>query len=221
VVARIVVAALLVVVGCGVRPLDPRMNPPPTGAAGQGAAPDPVPATDLAAALKELAGPDQLLIVGTNSGVVTPISTPGPFTAFVNDPETLVEAAAAARMPVCSVEFHALALGETVGDVITVPDALDTCLKEDLQDMLARLGSLQTSSTVVVIASNAAITVHSTNGGINFFYDTDIVRLLHAARKLYVPVCEVMPQALALPTPPAGQTPGLSVDEALASCGRS
>ena len=66
---------------------------------------------------------------------------------------------------------------------------------------------------------NTAITVHSTNNGINFFYDADIVRLLHAARMTYVPVCDVAPDTLALPTP-EGQTAGLSVQDALARCGR-
>jgi hypothetical protein len=42
--------------------------------------------------------------------------------------------------------------------------------------------------------------------------------MLHAARQLNVTACIVAPNALALPTFPSGQTPGLSIDEALASC---
>jgi hypothetical protein len=213
--------ALAGAVGCGARALDPGMDPMGTGGTGTSPPPDPVGATDLVSQLKAVAGPDQLLIVGTNQGAVTPISTRGPFTAFAADPESLTEAARVVGMPVCSIEMQALAVaGNSDATTMTVPDALDQCLKEDLQDMLARLGSLMTSSTVVVVAANTAITVHSTNGGINYFYNADIVGLLHAARKLYVPVCVVAPESLALPTP-EGQTPGLSVDEALASCGRS
>jgi len=70
--------------------------------------------------------------------------------------------------------------------------------------MLARLAGLKTASTVVIIAANTAVTVRSSNNGVNFFYDADIV----------------IPDSLALPTPPSGQTPGLSTDEALARCGR-
>jgi hypothetical protein len=219
--AAVLAAVLLLAGGCGARALDPGMNPT-TGTAGQGPPTTPFPATDIVAALKAVSGPDRLLIVGTNAGAVTSISTRGPFAAFLRDPETLTEAAATVGMPVCSIELQALALGETAIDasMLTVSDALDICLKEDLQDMLGRLGSLETTSTVVVVAANTAITVHSTNGGINYFYDADIVRLLHAARKLDVAACIVAPDSLALPSP-SGQTPGLSIDEALASCGRS
>ncbi|HMF44677.1 MAG TPA: hypothetical protein VKQ32_28575 [Polyangia bacterium] len=214
-------AALLLAVGCGARALDPGVNPPTTGTAGQGMQPDPGPMTDLIGALKALTGPDQLLVLGSNAGAVTSISTPGPFTGFLRDPETLDEAAAVVGMPVCSVEFQSLTFGETASDpsMLTVPAALDTCLKEDLQPMLETLGALKTPSTVVVIAANTGITDHSTNNGINFYYDADIVRLLHSARKLYVPVCNIAPQTLSLPSP-QGQTTGVSIEDALASCGR-
>jgi len=211
-------AASLLAPGCGARALDQGMNPPTTGTGGDGA---PEPVTDLVAALKALNGPDSLLIVGNNAGAVTSISTRGPFTAFLRDPETLDEAAKVVGMPVCSVELQSLTFASTATDpsTVTVSDALDACLKEDLQPMLATLGSLQTASTVVVIAANTAITDHSTNNGINFFYDADIVRLLHSARKLYVPACIIAPQSLSLPSP-QGQTAGLSIEDALASCGR-
>jgi hypothetical protein len=209
--------ALLFALGCGARSLDPGPGAP--------AGPAPAPATDLVAALKAVAGPDQVMIVGTNAGAVTPVSTRGPFTAFTADPETLTEGAATVGLPVCSVELQALAVDPNAAaadpSAVAVPDALDGCLKEDLQDMLARLGSLQTPSTVVVVAANTAITVHSTNGGINYFYNADIIKLLHAARKLDVAACIVAPDSLAVPTYPEGQTAGLSIDQALASCGRS
>jgi len=149
-------------------------------------------------------------------------SANAPALQLFEDPETLVEAAAMAGMPVCSVEYQALTLDPTLADAttLTVSQAVDGCLKEDLGDMIARVAALKTPETVVVIAANAAITVHSTNGGINYFYGADMLQLLHAARKLYVPACLIAPQALALPTYPQGQTPGLSVDEALATCGR-
>lgn len=222
-------AVVLLAVGCGTRALDPGMDPKTTGkttgmttgTAGQGGAPNPDPGTDLVAALQAIAGPDQLLIVGVTGGAVTSASSHGPTYTFVRDPEALVEAAAVVHMRVCSVEFQALTLGPP-GDVSTlaVSDALDVCLKEDLGDMPTRLAALQTPSLVVVVAPNTAITVHSTNNGINYFYDADIIRLLHAARELYVPVCFVMTGPLALPTP-QGQSAGASVDEALAACGRS
>jgi hypothetical protein len=85
--------------------------------------------------------------------------------------------------------------------------------------MLSRLGALKTAETVVVIGANTAITARTTSRGINFFYDADMLRLLHAARKMYVPACVIAPDSLALPTYPQGQTPGLSVDDALVRCG--
>lgn len=220
--------AALVLAGCGSRALDPGMDPNATGNGGQaGGAPTPTPTPtpedELVATLKANAGPDKLLIVGTNAGVVASTqSANGTALQLFEDPETLVEAAAMAGMPVCSVEYQGLTLDPTLADAttLTVSQAVDGCLKEDLGDMITRLGGLKTPETVVLVAANTAITVHSTNGGINYFYDDDMLRLLHAARKLYVPACLIAPQALALPTYPQGQTPGLSVDEALATCGR-
>ncbi|HEY7371971.1 MAG TPA: hypothetical protein VIF57_07305 [Polyangia bacterium] len=221
----VLAAALPLAAGCGSRALDPGMDPTTAGTGGQGVgAPTPMPEDELVATLKLNGGPDKLLMVGTNSGVVTSTqAADGPLLQLYEDPETLVEAAAMAGMPVCSVEYQGLTLDPALADAttLTASQAVDGCLKEDLGDMLSRLGGLKTPETVVVIAANAAITVHSTNGGINYFYDADMLRLLHAARKLYVPACLIAPQALALPTYPQGQTPGLSVDEALATCGRT
>jgi hypothetical protein len=218
--------AALWLAGCGSRALDPGMDPTASGTGGQAGGapmPTPVPEDELVATLRANAGPDKLLMVGTNAGVVTSTqaANAGALLLF-EDPETLVEAAAMAGMSVCSVEYQGLTLDPTLADATTLSEsqAVDGCLKEDLGCMLTRLGGLKTPETVVVIAANAAITVHSTNGGINYFYDADMLPLLHAARKLYVPACLIAPQALALPTYPQGQTPGLSVDEALATCGR-
>ena len=216
--------AAAALIGCGARALDPGMDPSMTGTAGQGGAPLPPiphPPPDLVGSLKAVAGPDRLLIIGTNAGAVTFISTRGPYTPFLSDPEPLDEAAAMVGLPVCSVEFEELSFDATAADgAVTVGDALDACLKEDLQDMLERLGGLWTPEMVVVVAANTAITDHTTNGGINFFYDADIGRLLHAARKLYVPVCNIRPASLSLPSP-EGQTDGVSIESALAACGRT
>ena len=204
---------LSAVVGCGARSLDPGNGSQTGGAGGP-------PEDALVAALRDLGGADSLLIVGTNAGWV-PRKPYGEIRTFREDPETLVEAAAVVGMPVCSVEFNALAIDSINGDAmsLTYAAASDACGNENLGDMIDRLNALKTASTVVVVAANAAVTDRTTNGGINFFYDADITRLTHAARKLYVPVCVVSPESLALPTPPQGQTPGLSVDEALAACG--
>ena len=161
------------------------------------------------------------MIVGSNGGAVTrmPARDVHPFAA---DPGQLVAAAAAAGMPVCSVELEALALSANVDDAtVSIDDALARCNRSDrLGDMFERLNGLRTPETVVIIAGNTGATVRSTNGGINSFYGEDILRLLWAARKLYVSACVVAPSDLALATYPEGQTPGLSIDAALAACGR-
>jgi hypothetical protein len=222
---------LLIGAGCGARALDDGMDMTGTGTgSGSTTSPPgmtkpspPPPGVDLVATLRLNGGPGKLLVIGTNGGVVTSSTTnDGTGLVLPQDAETLDEAAAAAGLPVCSVEFQGLTRDRAAADANTlaVQDAVDACLQEDLTDMLGRLGGLKTPSTVVVIASNTAITFHSTNNGINYFYDADMVRLLHAARALYVPACVVAPDALAAPTYPEGQTPGLSVEDALARCGR-
>lgn len=176
---------------------------------------------DLRSRLRQLNGPHVWLVVGTNGGAVIDDRDEHVIAGFNQDPETLAEAAAAAGMMTCSVEFSALAIGSAADDPTAVPpdQALPACLNDDLGDMLTRLSGLKTDATVVVIAANAGITARSTNGGINYFYADDIVRLLHAARRLYVPACIVAAESLAPPTP-EGQSAGLSIAEALARCGR-
>jgi hypothetical protein len=174
------------------------------------------------AALQAVAGPGRQLIIGTNGGVVA-LSDSGPYRVFDDrDPETLTEAAAVVGLPVCSIEPQALAPNAVMSDAtgLSAPDATAFCASDNLDEMIGRLNGLKTPEMVVVIAANTAITVHSTNGGINFYYGDDIGRTLRAARRLYIATCIVTPDPLSLPTPPSGQSPGLSVDEALARCGR-
>lgn len=206
-------AALLVAAGCGPRALDPPAAPTTTGGSSNPEA--------IAATLRAVAGPDALMIVGINAGAVTG-TRDGSARVLEQKPDLLAAAAMAVGMPVCSVEFQKLATPSVAGDLeaMTIDDALDLCRHDDLEEMLARLGALETPSTVVVIAANTAITVRTTNNGINYFYDADIVRLLRAARRLYVPVCVIAPDALGIPTFPEGSSPGLAVDEALLRCGR-
>ena len=208
-----VAAVLLVAAGCGPRALDPAAAPTTTGGSSN---PD-----DIAATLRAVAGPDALMIVGINAGAVTG-TRDASARLFEQAPGALVEAAKAVQMPVCSVEFQKLATPSAAGDpeAMTIDDALYFCGHDDLTLMLARLGALATPATVVIIAANTAITVRTTNNGINYFYDGDIIRLLRAARRLYVPVCVIAPDALGVPTYPEGQTPGLSINEALVRCGR-
>jgi hypothetical protein len=203
--------AVLAIVACGARPLDPN--------GGQIATPPPT--SDDIAALRAVSGPDALLIVASNAGVVTGAPDGAPH-VFEKDPGTLVSAAATVGMRVCSVEPVTIPAQNRVPDhqwVVSVAGAMDICATFDYGDMIARLSGLKSASTVVIAAANTAITVRSTNGGINYFYDDDILRLWRAARALYVPVCVIVPDPLALPTPPAGQTAGPTVDEALRLCG--
>jgi len=214
------IAALALAGACAPEPLDPGQGTPkPTDPPAQPRVP--TTPTDLASAVAALAGPSALMIVGSNGGAVTrmPARDVHPFAA---DPGQLVAAAAAAGMPVCSVELEALALSANVDDAtVSIDDALARCNRSDrLGDMFERLNGLRTPETVVIIAGNTGATVRSTNGGINSFYGEDILRLLWAARKLYVSACVVAPSDLALATYPEGQTPGLSIDAALAACGR-
>jgi hypothetical protein len=172
-------------------------------------------------ALRPLVGPQTRMIVGATASVV--LDTPdGALRFFVADPATTAATAAEVGIPVCSIELDTVQTPPMPDDVVSmsVMSAVQACANDQLAAMLAKLRQLQTPTTVVIVAANAAATVHSTNNGINYFYDGDILRMLHAARQLNVVACVVAPSDLALPTLPAGQTPGLSIDQALASCGR-
>ena len=188
------------------------------GTTGQGGA----PANDLVAALQGLAQPGRKVIVGTNGGVVVSAGF-GAISVFSGrDPEALMGAAAVVNLPVCSVEPQALAFASATSGAtgLSTPDAMAFCASDDLTEMIGRLNGLKTPELVVVIAANTGITFHSTNNGVNFFYDADIGRLLRASRRLYVPACIVTPDVLSLPNG-TGESPGLTVAEALARCGRS
>jgi hypothetical protein len=214
--AAVVGATFLAAIGCTPAPLDPTGNP---GTAGQ----PPTTGVDLVTALRAETGPGRQLILAANGGVVDRSDT-GRLGVFADtDPEALMEAAAVVGLPTCSIEPQALAFPAVTSgpDGLTTPDAAWYCASDDLAEMTQRLNGLKTPQLVVVIAANTAITVHSTNGGINYFYDGDIGRLLRTARRLYVPACIVAPDILALPTAYSGTTAGLSADEALARCGRS
>ncbi len=214
-------AGLMVVLACvgacssQMEPADP-VPPPP-------APTTPTTTTTLptvsVAALAPLVGPSTRMIIGATASAV--LDMPGDAVQlFVGDPGTMASTAAEVGMPVCSIEPDTLQTPPMPSDVVSwsLLSAQQTCASDQLDDMLAKLRLLQTPSTVVIVAANTAATVHSTNNGINFFYDLDILRMLHAARQLNVTACVVAPNDLALPTPPSGQTPGLSIDEALASC---
>lgn len=220
-------AALIGAIGCSPGALDPKGDPMTggttggasggTAGTGQGGA----PADDLAAQLKLLAVPGRQVITATNGGAVMDDSFYALFEG--RDPEALMEAAASAGLPVCSIEPQALTFMSATSDGtgLSLADAKAFCSMDDLATMTQWLGSLKTPQLVVVVAANAGITFHSTNNGINFVYGDDIPKLVRTARRMYVPVCDVRPDVLSLPTPPSGESPGLSVDQALARCGRS
>jgi hypothetical protein len=161
------------------------------------------------------------MIIGATASAV--LDTPDASVRFfVGDPGTMASTSAQAGIPVCSIELDTVQTPPMPDDVVTTSlmSAVQACANDRLDDMLAELRQLQTPSTVLIVAANVAATVHSTNNGINYFYDTDILRMLHAARQLNVTTCVVAPNALSLPTFPQGQTAGLSIDDALASCSR-
>lgn len=188
-----------------------------------------LPTTDMlttpppvsAAALTSLVGPQTRMIIGATASAV--LDTPDAVVRFfAGDPATMASTAAEVGLPVCSIELDTLQTPPMPSDVVTMSliSAVQACASDQLDDMLAELRQLRTPSTVVIVAANVAATVHSTNNGINYFRNADILRMLHAARQLNVIACLVAPNVLALPTFPSGQTPGLSIDEALATCNR-
>ena len=215
---------MLVAIGCTPANLDSNGNqngnPTTGGTTGQGGAPE----STLVATLRALAAePGRQVIIGTNGGMVVPAGSDAIALFAGTDPEALMEAAAAVGLPVCSVEPQALTFTSDTSDAtgLSTPGATAFCASDNLDEMIGRLNGLKTPEMVVVIAANGAITVHSTNGGINVYYDDDIGRTLRAARRLYIPACIVTPDVLSMPTPPSGETPGLSTAEALARCGRT
>ena len=215
----LVAAVVLAAVGaCAPRELDPVGTPttgptPNAGTAGGGS---------LATSIGALAGPNTRMIVGSNAGAVIDADE-GSVALFEATPDALVAAAAAASMPVCSVELERLVTASQAAGpgAITVEDAMIDCAGFDYGYVLDQLSVGRLPSSRVVIGANAGISMGAADRGFAYYYDEDVIRLLRAARKLYIPACLVMPKALAIPLFPEGQTSGLTIEEALASCGAS
>jgi len=171
--------------------------------------------------LAALAGPSTRLIVGSNAGAVINGAS-GRVSVFEQDPGELVDAAAAASMPACSVELRRLATGSQPADLeaIAIEDAVADCDGFDYGFVLDQLSASKLPTSLVLIGTNAAIRMGGTDHGFAYYYDQDVIRLLRAARKLYIPACIVVPDALEIPLYPEGHTTGLSIDEARARCGR-
>lgn len=182
--------------------------------------PETTSSSDLPADLATLAGPTSLMIVASNAGVLVETSM-GDMRFYNDDPGKLAMAAATARIPVCSIELGTLVTPPAASDAVaqSVAAAMAGCSHQNLTSSLAELRMLQTPSTVVIVGANAAETAGSTNNGVNYFYGADIVGMLHAARSLDVTACVVAPQNISLPMYPTGATPGVSIPQALASCG--
>jgi hypothetical protein len=176
--------------------------------------------SDIPADLRTLAGPMSLMIVASNAGVLVGTSM-GDAHFYNDDPGKLAMAAATARIPVCSIELGMLVTPPAASDAVaqSVAAAMTECSHQNLTSDLAELRMLQSPSTVVVVGANAAETVGSSNNGVNYFYGADILGMLHAARALDVTACVVAPQNIALPMYPMGATSGVSIPQALASCG--
>jgi hypothetical protein len=95
------------------------------------------------------------------------------------------------------------------------------CGRFDFGYVFDQLAASQLPSSRVVIGTNAGVRMGGTDRGFGTYYDEDVVRLLRAARKLYIRACVVVPKALAIPLFPEGQTSGVTIEEALAGCGAS
>ena len=183
----------------------PPTTPPPTGYA----------LSDLGS----LVGSQSLMIIGTNASALVGAPTDDVH-FFNNQPGEVATAAATVHMAVCSVELDALVVPPASAADVTasLTAARAKCAQEDLTRMLAELHALQTRSTEVIVGANAAETWHSTNNGVNYFYDGDILGMLHAARQMNVMACVVAPSDISLPTS-MGQTAGVSISDALQGCG--
>ncbi len=161
-----------------------------------------------------------LMIVGTNGSAL--VGAPGAAVHFYgNTPGKVSATAAALQIPVCSIELDALVMPPAaVADIAnSLASARARCDQEDLTIQLEQLRALQTPAIELIVGNNAAETWHSTNNGVNYFYGDAIVGMLHAARQLNVTVCVVSPNSISVPNFPSGETPGVSISDALAACG--
>jgi hypothetical protein len=209
----IALAFVIAVMGACSSEMDP--NAPPT--------PPSTPTTTMGDSLSNLGslvGSQSLMIIATNASALVRGPTDDVH-FFNNQPGEVAAAAASVHLPVCSVELDALVVPPApAGDVAaSVTAARAKCAQEDLTSMLTELRALQTRSTEVIVGANAAETWHSTNNGVNYFYGDDVLGMLHAARQMNVPACVVAPGDISLPMYPGGQTPGVSLADALQGCG--
>jgi hypothetical protein len=174
----------------------------------------------LPGSLAALAGPDTRLIVGSNGGAVIDDGR-GRVTTFEQDPGALVAAAATVAIPTCSVELRRLVTAWQAGgpDAISIDEAVADCDGFDFGFVFDQLAASKTPASRVIIGANTAVRMGGTDRGFGYYYDEDSVRLLRAARRLYIPACIVLPDALALGRFPGNLDPGLTVEEALARCG--
>ncbi len=178
------------------------------------------PSFDSLSALTSVADSKSLMLLGTNGGALAG-ALDGSMHFYDQDPGTIAAAAFAAHISVCSIELDGLIMPPRSNSDLAASLAagIAKCNQEASPDMLAKLGQLQTPTTVVIVGANAAETWHTTNNGVNDFYGDQILGMLHAARTLNVSACVVAPADLSLPMSPTGQTPGLSIADALTGCG--
>jgi hypothetical protein len=195
----------LAAAACAPRPLEPGERPITGG---------------LPESLAALAGPDTRLIVGSNAGVVIDDGRDR-VTLLEQDPGALVAAAATVSMPACSVELQRLVTASQAAgpDTITIDAAVADCDGYDFGFVFNQLAASKTPASRVIIGANTAVRMGGTDRGFGYYYDEDSVRLLRAARRLYIPACIVVPDALALGRFPGNLAPGLTIEEALARCG--
>jgi hypothetical protein len=210
----LLVAALLAAAACAPRELDP-MGTRTTGTA-------PNAGVSPTVAIAALAGPNTRMIVGSKGGaVIDAAADEGSVAVFEQAPGALVAAAAAAAMPVCSVEPQRLVTASQAAgpQAITVEAAMVDCAAFDYGYVFDQLSTGRLPSSRVIIGANAGIRMGAADRGLAYYYDEDVIRLLRAARKLYIRACVVLPDALAIPLFPEGQTSGVTIEEALARCG--
>jgi hypothetical protein len=209
----IALGLVIAVVGACSSEMDP--NAPPTPPSTSTTAMD-----DSLSNLGSLVGSQSMMIIATNASALVRGPTDDVH-FFSNQPGEVAAAAASVHLPVCSVELDALVVPPApASDVAaSLTAARAKCAQEDVTGMLAELHALQTGSTEVIVGANAAETWHSTNNGVNYFYGNDVLAMLHAARQMNVLACVVAPGDISLPMPPTGQTPGVSLADALEGCG--
>jgi hypothetical protein len=180
----------------------------------------PASTSDSLSDLASISAPPSLMVLGSNGGVLTGTKDSTPH-YFKQDPGAVAAAAFAAHISICPVELDELVMPPAPSsDVVASLEAeLSECDLAVGPFALTELRQLQTPTTVVIVGANATETWHTTNNGVNYFYGNDVLYMLRAARVLNVSACVVAPADIALPMAPSGQTPGVSIADALAGCG--